>query len=110
MVPPRTSSGAVQGVLGPNWDGKTSLTPFMASASSVVDRVATCAQKKGYPLSASELELIERWLSAYYYAKVDPLYISKTTGQASANFQRKTGDGFDSNEYGQAAVNMDVSG
>jgi len=110
MNPPRTSAKAVEAILANNWDGSTSVTPYIQTASSVVDRVATCAAKKGYPLSTSELELIERWLSGYYYCKNDPLYMSKSTAGASASFQRKVGDGFDANEFGQVAVNLDISG
>jgi len=107
---PRTTNEAVKGILGSNWNGTSSLTPFVASASALVDRVADCAVKKGYPLSAVELDQIETWLAAHLYCQMDLLYQSKNTNRASATFQGQTGLSLDSTRYGQTAMNLDFSG
>jgi len=119
MIPPRTKTSAVEAILGglndnSNWDGLTDLTPFIASASAVVDRVNTAAQNKAImpvTLSAVELELIERWLAAHFYTVMDPLYRSKSTMGASGNFQRgQANDGFETTDYGRQACMLDYSG
>lgn len=112
----RTIPIAVQAILGgtanaSNWDGITDLTPYIDSASAVVDRVvATALSNKSITLSAVEQELIERWLAAHFYTVMDPLYMSKSTRGASGSFQRKTGEGFECTDYGRTACQMDYSG
>lgn len=103
----RTTSSQVQGVLAANYDGSTSLTPFIDSASAVVDRVATCATAKGITLSSTELELIERWLAAHLYTKFDAVYASKSTADASGSFVRGP---IEPEPYKDAAIAMDYSG
>lgn len=114
---PRTTSGLVIGILGRNYDSDPEdglppdLSPFMATATVIVDRVATCATAKGFTLSSTELELIERWLTAHFYCVNDPLYTSRSTQGASGSFQ--TGqvlEGFGATEYGRQAIAMDYSG
>jgi hypothetical protein len=137
---PRTTPGAVQAILGPNWDGynptagiaSTDLTPFVYAASNVTDQVASLAAQRfqqrltTFTLSGLQsatqapmgsdspntmLELIERWLAAHFYCHEDPLYNSKSTGGASGSFQRGSDEGgFGTTEYGKAAVHMDPTG
>lgn len=84
----RTTSAAVQGVLLGNYDGVSSLTPFIDAASSVVDQVVTCMSTKGLTAhSAATLELIERWVAAHAYTFADRLKTSKSTGKASASYR-----------------------
>lgn len=119
-IPPRTNPQSVQAVLGgtslgSNWDGMTDLTPFIATASAIVDRAVTGAANKGWvqggvTLSAVEAELIERWLAAHFYVVMDPLYQSKSTQGASGSFQRKTESGFEVTDYGRTACQLDYSG
>jgi hypothetical protein len=108
----RTTSSAVQGVLLRDYDSRDnpSLTPFIDTASSVVDDVALCAVNKGTPLSDAKLELIERWLSAHCYAMNDQPYAEKKTMQASAVFQGRTGMYLEATKYGQMAVSLDPTG
>lgn len=108
----RTSLTAVEEILGDatqnpigNWDGVTSLQPYIDKASALVDRVATCASQKGMDLSSTELEIIERWLAAYNYTVFDPLYKSRSTSGGSGAFVRADG-----NDYKQAALESDPSG
>jgi hypothetical protein len=106
----RTTTSLVEKVLADNYDGQMDLQQFIDSATVIVDRIVTCASGKGITLTASELELIERWLAAHCYAQVDMLYASKSTAGASASFQGQTGLSLDSTRYGQMAVNLDYSG
>lgn len=110
----RTTPAAVEAILGDdyNYDGNTDLTPFIASANIIVNRVNTCALAKNpaIVLGDDELELIERWLAAHYYCKMDQLYQSKSTSSASASFQGQKTNSIESTDYGQSAINMDYSG
>lgn len=108
----RTTSSAVIAILvtGKNYDGTTDLTAFIETATAMVDSVVECATAKGVTLSSTLLEVIERWLSAHYYAHADQLYKSKQTGRASATFQGETKMGLDSTQYGQTAKSLDPSG
>lgn len=114
---PRTTSPEVEAILRPGSQGgdydddnEPSLEPYIATASALVDRVATCATNKGITLSATELELIERWLAAHCYCLSDQTYASKSTEGASASFHGQTGMAIESTRYGQMALTLDVSG
>lgn len=107
---PRTTVISVRGILGDNYSSEALLTPFIEIANALVSRVATCATNKGTPLSATELELLERWLAAHYYCVMDPLYKSKKTGDASATFEGKSDMYLMGSRYGQAALSLDYSG
>lgn len=108
----RTTSDAVEALLLQQYDSVNSpvLTGFIETANVVVSRVDTCATSKGYTLSVTELELIERWLAAHYYAIGDPTYQSKRTGKASGTFRGNTDMGLDSTLFGQQAKTLDPSG
>lgn len=106
----RTNSASVQAILGGNYDGVTTLTPFIDAASSIVDDVASCASDAGTPLSSAKLELIERWLSAHCYAHMDQTFASKGTEGASASFHGQTGMYLASTRYGQFATTLDPTG
>ena len=102
MAAYRTSSNAVQGVLADNYDGCTNLTPFIATANAVMRRVVICSSARGFTLTVTEQEMMERWLAAYYYTIADPLYKSRSTNGASGSF-------FD-RSYLEAAYAIDPSG
>lgn len=107
----RTTAALVKGILVRDYDGKTSLTPFIDTASSFVDDVVTCMSEKGLTAhSAAKLELIERWLSAWAYKQSDKALASKSTGGASGSYQGQTGIGMSNNFYGQTALRLDTSG
>lgn len=110
-TPARTNAILVQAILQDNYKAGVDLTPFITAATTIVDRVATGAAAKCLPLTTSELELIERWLAAHFYCVNDPLYMSKSTGGASGNFQRGAPtEGFQTTDYGRQAVALDYSG
>ncbi len=111
----RTTSGAVAGILKPGGDfdveaDSADLNPFIATANAIANRVATCAAAKSHALSASELELIERWLAAHCWVQSDQVWASKSTGGASASFQGQTMMRLENSKYGQMALLLDTSG
>lgn len=106
----RTTSASVQDILGNNYDGSTSLTPFIDTATAIVDRVETCAADRDKALTDAELELIERWLAAHCYQQMDQGYASKSTDGAGASFHGQTGMHLESTKYGQMALRLDWSG
>lgn len=113
----RTTSAAVEAVLNRDYDSSPevgsapSLTPYIDTASSIVDDLVTfCDDNDIDEPSAVKLELIERWLSAWAYCQYDKTYQSKSTSGASASFSGQTGKGFNSNNYGQTAMMLDPTG
>lgn len=106
----RTDASSVQGVLLGAYDGSSSLTPFIDTASLVIDRVAACGVRKGAPYSAAELELFERWLAAHYYAMSDQVEKSTRTLSSAAEFGGELGQGLDATKYGQTAKGLDPLG
>lgn len=106
----RTTSDDVKAILGRNYSSRESLdlTPFIVTASNLVDWVdGTCSPGT---LTASTLELIERWLAAHFYAHADQLFSSKSTNGASGSFQGQTGMNLNSTQYGQTALSLDTTG
>lgn len=111
----RTNAAAVQAILGgtatgSNWNGTTSVDPFIATATVIVDRVETCAIADESPLTAAELELVERWLAAHCYQQFDKGYTQRSTLSASGSFEGQTGMYLESTRYGQMAMAVDPSG
>ena len=89
-------------------DVTTSLDPFIKTASSLVDWLIL--QKYGDTLTATQLEVIEMWLTAHFYAHRDQLFQSKNTGKAGGSFQGQTAMVLMSTQYGQTACLLDTSG
>lgn len=108
----RTNSAAVVLILGNNYDSTNvpSLTPFIDTATAIVNRVAACAILKGKTLTSEELELIERWLSAHFYTMMDPTFKSRSTASASGSWRGSDGMKLDASLYGQQAKMLDYSG
>lgn len=103
-----TTPGAVQDILGPHWDGSTSVSPFIRTAAALVSWLQS--QDTEGLLTDELLEEIETYLAAHFYAHSDQLFQSKSTGKASASFQGKTGMVLSSTQYGQTAMVLDVAG
>ena len=99
----RTTDAAVAGII--LIDVNISLTPFIEVASSIVDNVVV-------PLvySAASLELIERWLSAHFYAVRDTRVEDEKAGPVSQSFQTEVDLGFNNTPYGQQAMLIDFKG
>lgn len=113
----RTTVLAVQKILGDNY-GKVKvdsvdvnspdLISFIDTATTIVDRVSACAIKRGIPLTTSELELIERWLAAHYYVRMDALEQGGGTEGSSTSYVTPTMG--DAERYKQSAMEVDYSG
>ena len=106
----RTNAGKVQGILVNDYDGYTTLEGYIETANVIVTRVEACAVAKGVTLTAAELELVERWLSAHFYAVQDKPYASNSTNKASASYHGQTGMYLEATLYGQMATRIDWSG
>lgn len=107
----RTTPTAVIAILGENYgpsaDGSLpDLTPYIQAASLTIDRLETGAIEREIPLTATELQVIETWLSAHRYTAMDPLYKQKSTDRTSGGFVRDMKQG----DYLKAALEMDPSG
>lgn len=99
----RTTAADVQGIV--EVDATISLTPFITVANAVVTR--HCVDDA---FTAAELELIERYLTAYFYCLRDRRAISETAKGVGQSLQHTEDLGFDANEYGQMAKRLDWSG
>ena len=106
----RTSAQAVIDILGSDYDGVKSLTGYIATANSMTTRAGNYASSRGAAYDDAQLELLERWLAAYYYALSDKPYESRSTQTASGQFTGRHDKGFEANPYGQAALNLDSAG
>lgn len=106
----RTTATLVKDVLGSEYDGQKSLTPYVRWANLVTSRVYTCAYDRGVTLSDSELTEIETWLAAHAYQQADPGYQSRSENGASGSFRGQTGMYLESTLFGQTAVMLDNSG
>ncbi|GIW60130.1 MAG: hypothetical protein KatS3mg087_1196 [Patescibacteria group bacterium] len=104
----RTTPALVSEILGSHYDGSSSLTSFIDTASAVVDQVESNDTKK--KLTPAMLELIERWLAAHFYLHADQIASSESVGGASASYQGQTGFALMSTIYGQTAVVLDTTG
>ncbi len=108
----RTNSTAVEALLLKDYDAKNlpSLSPFIESASSIVDDLYAYAVGNGRTISTVKLELIERWLSAHAYQQSDRGYTSRSTESASGSFQGSATEMLKSTFYGQMALTLDSTG
>lgn len=102
---PRVNTSDLADVLLENFAGTglDDLTPFINTATRLVDRVAVCASNKGITLTDEELADIEKYLAAHFYTQGDPLYRSKRTADAEATFSSDYG-------YDKIALAIDPSG
>jgi len=101
----RTTVDAVEGII--DIDSGISLTPFIEVANAMV---TTHCSEKNSDYTATELELIERWLSAHFYHIRDPRAESEKAGSVSAKYQSKVDVGFSTTHYGQMAMRVDYYG
>lgn len=108
----RTTEADVKAILLRDYDDieSPSLVPFITTASMVVDRLATQATANGVAFSITQQELVERWLSAHYYAQSDKPFQEESTGMAKSVYSGVTGKYLDSTLYGQTAKSIDPTG
>jgi len=100
----RTTSEAVQAII--ETETTISLVPFIEAANALVTE--RCGDVSTY--DATRLELIERWLSAHFYAQRDVRLTQERAGPVSESFESVIALGFDNTRYGQMAMRLDSAG
>jgi len=101
----RTTSSAVEEII--EVDSSIDLDPFIETASALVDKHCAAANSA---YTAAELELIERWLSAHFYAIRDPRSLIDYLGKLSSTIESKVDLGLNVTRYGQMAMILDSYG
>lgn len=81
------------------------LDPFIETANALVTEVC---KPLGY--DDTRLELIERWLSAHFYAIRDPRRASEGAGTVQETFQHQLDLNLSVTTYGQQAMMLDTLG
>ncbi len=108
----RTTQQLVAGIIEVDSQSISDLSPFILTASELVDEV--CATKLKADGTAYytdvRLELIERWLAAHFYAIRDPRKDMEKAGKVFERNQYKLGLGLEVTTYGQQAKFLDTAG
>lgn len=102
----RTTISAVQKIIVYDTVQIPDLTPFIASASLLVDEVVAIAPSP----SAGILEVVERYLTAHLVAITDPRTASEQVRSLQQSFQYKLGMGLALTHHGSMAMLLDTSG
>jgi len=86
------------------------LQPFIDAASILVDKmVASTDTDYNETTDAAQLEMIERWLSAHFYAIAVPRVASEKAAVVAQSNQYKLGLNLAVTMYGQQAMMIDDS-
>jgi len=101
----RTTAVAVKKIIETDDNISTDLEPFIEVANNVVTAHCTSGS-----LTAATLELVERWLSAHFYAIRDPRVESEKAGSVSQNLLGKVDLNLNQTRYGQQAMLIDGTG
>ena len=106
----RTTQTLVEGIID-NFE-EFEMAPFIESANVLVTRVCSLKETTGGSLyyTDEDLELIERWLSAHFFAIRFPRSVSEQAGPVMERTQSKVDIGFDVTHYGQMALRLDTAG
>ena len=94
-------------------DTEFSVTPFIEAANYLVTRACASAVITGTTTpfyTDTELELIERWLSAHFYCILDPRSIRDQVSSLQTQYENRVDLGLDITRYGQQAKLLDVNG
>jgi len=103
----RTSYAAVALLIDVDSTISTDLAPFIEVANSLVTDVCT---NYDTPYTDAKLELIERWLSAHFYAVRESRASEQRAVSVSRILQSKVDLGLDVTHYGQQAKLIDTEG
>lgn len=107
----RTTASAVKEILRNKSSVADSVfTPFIASASIIIDENLIGEDKYDETDDSTLLELIERWLSAHAYLLMDEPVESEKVDVLSRKFLSKNDLGFDQTKQGQMALRLDHKG
>ena len=99
----RTTDAAVKGII--EVDALISTVPFIEVANDLVTELCTSSS-----YTSTKLELIERWLSAHFYAIRDQRVDTEKAGSVSQKFQYKVDLNMFQTIYGQQAMLIDTAG
>jgi len=100
----RTTEAQVRAIIEVDTD-QASLDQFIEPASMLVTKLCP---DSGY--EADQLELIERWLSAHFYAIYVPRAKEEHAGPVGQENQSSVALGLNVTHYGQQAMRLDTSG
>lgn len=101
----RTTSAAVAAIIETDPEIEN-VAPFLETANALINRLLV-------PLgvySELELELIERWMAAHFYAIRDPRIASEGLRGLTTSFQHQVGLNLQVTTYGQQACILDTTG
>lgn len=101
----RTTSGAVLAII--EEDTAVSTAPSIETANNMVTRICDTADSE---YDDATLELIERWLSAHFYAIAKKISASEKAGSVGESFQYKLGLNLNVTMWGQQALAIDTEG
>lgn len=99
----RTTPTLVQGII--QTEPGVDLTPFIDTATELTTDVCGASN-----YTDVRLELIERWLSAHFYAIFDSQLTMARAGTAAVGFQYKISYGLKNTMWGQQAMILDTDG
>jgi hypothetical protein len=110
----RTTADQVKALLTPGgaYDlvNNPDVSPFIDSASILIDAVNECALSKDITLTSAQLEIMERWVAAHAYVMTDQRPQEEWDEKAKAVYQGRTGLNLEASKYGQMALSLDTSG
>jgi hypothetical protein len=86
------------------------LDPFLETANALVTEMCTGSNGPATAYLAARLELIERWLTAHFYAIRDPRAKSEKAGSVGVTYQGKVDYNLALTSYGQQAMMLDTNG
>lgn len=104
---PRTTPALVEGII--ETEVGVDLSPFIAAGNQLCTRACGAS---GYTdgFVGSEMEIIERWLSAHFYTIFDNQLARARAGSVDVSYQFKVGFDLRNSMYGQAAMMLDTAG
>lgn len=108
----RTSEEAVKEILEPGKDYRPGapLGPAIRAANKIVDWIQNHAADYGMVQNDVETAReLEGWIAAWAYKASHQQYAS-AGGRGAASFRGQSGKGFEMNNYGQVAMQIDGSG
>ena len=87
------------------------ITPFITAGNLLTTAVCTY-QKSPYTdgYIGSQMEIIERWLSAHFYTVFDNQLTMAKAGTVAVGYQNKVDFGLKTSMYGQQAIILDFRG
>ncbi len=115
MYPGRTTEDLVKGIIEVDAQAWPDISPFIDAANEMVTElcatVTVNADGTG-PLYYNDhrLEVIERWLSAHFYALADQQVEFEKVSSLAQKYQVKIDIGLDQTKYGQMAMRLDTRG